>query len=39
MPRTRARRVPRRPLVLFQTPGGGERIVDMPLGELLPRIC
>lgn len=30
---------PRRPLVLFQTPGGGERIVDMPLGELLPRIC
>jgi hydrogenase expression/formation protein HypE len=30
---------PRRPLVLFRTPGGGERIVDMPLGELLPRIC
>lgn len=30
---------PRRPLVLFQTPAGGERIVDLPLGELLPRIC
>jgi hydrogenase expression/formation protein HypE len=30
---------PRRPLVLFRTPSGGHRIVDMPLGELLPRIC
>ena len=30
---------PRRPLVYFSTPGGGFRIVDMPLGELLPRIC
>lgn len=30
---------PRRPLVLFKTPTGGQRIVDMPLGELLPRIC
>ena len=30
---------PRRPLVYFKTPGGGVRIVDMPLGELLPRIC
>jgi hydrogenase expression/formation protein HypE len=30
---------PRRPLVLFTTASGGRRIVDMPLGELLPRIC
>jgi hydrogenase expression/formation protein HypE len=30
---------PRRPLVLFTTVSGGRRIVDMPLGELLPRIC
>lgn len=30
---------PRRPLVMFKTPSGGVRIVDMPLGELLPRIC
>jgi hydrogenase expression/formation protein HypE len=30
---------PRRPLVLFTTRSGGVRIVDMPLGELLPRIC
>jgi hydrogenase expression/formation protein HypE len=26
-------------LVLAQTPIGGKRVVDMPLGELLPRIC
>ena len=26
-------------LVLAQTPIGGRRVVDMPLGELLPRIC
>lgn len=30
---------PKRPLVLFKTASGGIRIVDMPLGELLPRIC
>jgi hydrogenase expression/formation protein HypE len=30
---------PRRPLVLFRTASGGLRVVDMPLGELLPRIC
>jgi hydrogenase expression/formation protein HypE len=30
---------PRRPLVVFTSPGGGHRVVDMPLGELLPRIC
>jgi len=30
---------PRRPLVLFTTASGGRRIVEMPLGELLPRIC
>jgi hydrogenase expression/formation protein HypE len=32
-------RRPRRPLVLFRTPSGGTRVVDMPLGTLLPRIC
>jgi hydrogenase expression/formation protein HypE len=26
-------------MVLAQTPIGGRRVVDMPLGELLPRIC
>ncbi len=26
-------------LVLARTPIGGRRVVDMPLGELLPRIC
>ena len=30
---------PRRPLVQYTTPSGGRRIVDLPLGELLPRIC
>jgi hydrogenase expression/formation protein HypE len=30
---------PRRPLVLFTTPSGGRRIIDMPAGQLLPRIC
>jgi len=30
---------PRRPLVLYTTPSGGRRVVEMPLGELLPRIC
>ena len=30
---------PRRPLVLFHTASGGMRLVEMPLGELLPRIC
>lgn len=30
---------PHRPLVLFKTLSRGVRIVDMPLGELLPRIC
>lgn len=30
---------PRRPLVLCTTASGGQRILDMPLGELLPRIC
>ena len=30
---------PRRPLVLFHTAAGGLRVVDMPVGELLPRIC
>jgi hydrogenase expression/formation protein HypE len=26
-------------MVLAHTPIGGRRVVDMPLGELLPRIC
>ena len=26
-------------LVLARTPIGGRRVIDMPLGELLPRIC
>jgi hydrogenase expression/formation protein HypE len=26
-------------MVLTRTPIGGRRVVDMPLGELLPRIC
>ncbi len=29
----------RQGLVTLQTPIGGRRILDMPLGELLPRIC
>jgi len=28
-----------RPLVVAATAGGGERVVDMPYGEELPRIC
>jgi hydrogenase expression/formation protein HypE len=26
-------------LVVLRTPVGGRRILDLPMGELLPRIC